>query len=188
MGNLFLQLDDIIGESIDDIHYGEIEIHGWKWSMTYPKTIGANMTASLPPATSSAVAAPAGGASADTEDKFDVHNIVVEKYFDAASVTLAQYCCKGKQIASGTITCRKNYGDTKLEYLTIDLQNVKIRSVTWPGTAEGIHAGLVAESVELVFGEFDVTYTQQPNEEPGLGVALGSSSFGWSVTDNEETD
>lgn len=191
MGNLFLQLHDITGESIDHIHSGEIEIRGWKWSMTYPKPSGlpTNMKPTLGPSTAAA--------STDTDDKFNVHNIVIEKYFDAASVALARYCCKGKQIASGTITCRKNYGEHKLEYLIIDLKKVKIRSVTWPGGGEE-HGELVDETVELVFGEFDVTYTQQANEDPSFtpkqqanedprsGVALGSTNFCWNVTDNKQ--
>jgi type VI secretion system secreted protein Hcp len=181
MGNLFLQLDDIMGESTDDHHPGEIEIRGWKWSMTYPKPLG------LPTNMKAAAAAATPSASTDTEDKFNVHNIVVEKYFDAASATLAQYCCKGKQIKSGTLTCRKNYGDDQLEYLVVDLKKIKIRNLSWPGGEGGEHGGgLVNETVELVFGEFDVTYMQQANDDPGLGIALGSSTFCWDVTDNKE--
>ena len=60
--------------------------------------------------------------------------------------------------------------------------------VSWPGGEGGEHGGggLVNETVELVFGEFDVTYMQQANDDPGLGIALGSSTFCWDVTDNKE--
>jgi len=35
MADMFLDLDDITGESLDYDHLDEIEVHGWSWGLTH---------------------------------------------------------------------------------------------------------------------------------------------------------
>lgn len=170
MGDMFLKLHDpdIHGESIDEAvpkaHRGEIEITGWTWGLTNPDS----------------------KASEGKEEpaKTNVDSIVVHKIYDAASLPLIASCARKTNIALGTITCRKNDGNEKLDYLVIKLEDVKIRTINWPTPTDEI----IPEDVELVFTKFYVSYKPQWNEGDAMEMdtATGSIDFGWNITENKE--
>jgi type VI secretion system secreted protein Hcp len=164
MADMFLLLQGIPGESLDEAeplsHKNEIEIRDWKWSV--------DNSADHKLSSDKAAA------------KTNVKNITIDKIIDVASVTLLQFCAKGTHIPRATITCRKNHGEYKVEYLTIDLTDVMIHSVEWTGAGSET---FVAEKVELEFGEFDISYSKQGNRNPEDGWV----EFGWDVQNHRET-
>jgi type VI secretion system secreted protein Hcp len=154
MAEMFLMLDGIHGESLDAHHAGEIELTDWSWKLEN---------------TSSFVLT-----QGETSSKVVIQNIIVHKICDKASVNLLQYCTVGKHIPKGKITCRKKDGDDKVEYLKIDLTDIKISYVNWTGHGE---QPTLAEEVELSFAEFKVHYTLQKDR----GYAAGTTDFGWDI-------
>ena len=48
---------------------------------------------------------------------------------DKSSTTLRQYCGLGTAINSATISCNKQAGDKKVEYLKVTMHNVVITSI-----------------------------------------------------------
>lgn len=154
MAEMFLKLEGIEGESLDSVHGGEIEIKSWGWSTDNKVKWDMNQ----------------GGQST----KVTVNDIVLKKICDKASVTLYQNCVTGKHIKSGTITCRKNDGDQKVEYLVVKLTDIMVANVTWTGEGE---AQALEESVNLSFADFRLDYKVQND----TGNAAGFKSFQFNV-------
>ena len=155
MANMFLALTNILGESLDLEHKMEIEIHEWRWGLENhaPYRLQEN----------------------EATKQTSVHHITIEKMVDKASTTLANYCAHGKHIAEGTITCRKNDGDTKVEYLIIKLTDVKVESVNWGGRGEE-HRG-ISETVDLSFLKFKIIYKVQKRD----GSLAGPNEFEFDI-------
>jgi type VI secretion system secreted protein Hcp len=80
----------------------------------------------------------------------------------------------GKHIPTGRITCRKNNGDQKLEYLVVDLTDIMVSKVVWSG--EGEEQSL-KETVEISFAEFQLNY----NIQEDLGNPGGGKNFGFHI-------
>ena len=154
MAEMFLKLDGIEGESLDAAHGGEIEIKSWNWNTENHVKWDVNQ----------------GGQST----KVIVNDINLEKACDKASVTLHQNCITGKHIKHGTITCRKNDGDQKFEYLIVKLTDVMITKINFEG--QGDEQSL-KETVGLSFAEFRMDYKLQND----TGTAQGSKSFQFNV-------
>jgi type VI secretion system secreted protein Hcp len=138
MGEMFLQLEGVDGESLDEKHGGEIEIKSWGWTTVNNVKWNLNQ----------------GGQST----KVDVNAITIEKICDKASVTLYQNCVTGKHIASGKITCRKKDGEQKVEYMVVDLTDIMVSKVAWAGEGE---EQMLKETVEISFAEFKLNYLVQ---------------------------
>jgi type VI secretion system secreted protein Hcp len=153
MAEMFLMLDGIEGESLDETHKGEIEVVDWSWKLQNDASF--NLTGS-------------------EASKVNIQNIVIHKICDKASVVLLQYCTVGKHIQKGKLTCRKNDGDQKVEYLKIDLTDIMVHFVNWTGHGD---QPALAEDVELSFAQFQVHYAVQKNR----GYAGGTTNFGWNV-------
>ena len=116
MAEMFLKLDGIEGESLDFAHAGEIEIKNWEWHTENNVKWDVNQ----------------GGQST----KVEIKDIDLKKICDKASVTLYQSCVTGKHIKNGKITCRKNDGDQKVEYLIVTLTDIMVTKVDWIGDGE----------------------------------------------------
>jgi type VI secretion system secreted protein Hcp len=163
----FLKLGTIEGESVDEAkhfrdamdgetssgtHQKEIEVLDWQWGLVNNAPI--EMT------------------SAEATTKTTANDLVITKAIDHASGTLMQFCALGEHIPSGQLTCRKNAGDSKFEFLVIELTDVKIVSVVWDRSAENYRG----ETLTLRFSEFKVKYKQQVNtgavtsKDPAKGV------------------
>jgi type VI secretion system secreted protein Hcp len=154
MAEMFLKLDGIDGESLDSVHSGEIEIKGWGWVTTNAVRWDINQ----------------GGQST----KVEIKDIELEKICDKASVTLYQNCITGKHIKQGTITCRKNDGESKVEYLVLHLKDIMITKVQFIGDGD---AQSLKEAVGLSFAEFRMDYKVQND----TGDAAGAKSFQFNV-------
>lgn len=154
MAEMFLKLDGIDGESLDSAHGGEIEISRWGWITENHVRWDVNQ----------------GGQST----KVDVQHIYLDKVCDKASVTLHQNCVTGKHIKHGTITCRKNDGDQKFEYMILKMTDIMVTKIEFNG--DGGEQSL-KETVGLSFAEFRMDYKLQND----TGTAQGSKSFQFNV-------
>jgi type VI secretion system secreted protein Hcp len=154
MAEMFLKLDGIEGESLDSVHGGEIEIRAWEWHTTNNVRWDVNQ----------------GGQST----RVDVKDIELKKVCDKASVTLYQCCVTGKHIKNGTITCRKNDGDQKVEYLIVTLTDIMITKVDWTGQGD---AQALDENVGLSFAQCRLDYKVQND----TGTAAGAKSYQFNV-------
>jgi type VI secretion system secreted protein Hcp len=154
MAEMFLKLDGIEGESLDSSHSGEIEIQRWGWITENHVRWDVNQ----------------GGQST----KVDVQHIFLDKICDKASVTLHQNCVTGKHIKNGTITCRKNDGDQKFEYMILKLTDIMITKIEFSGDGD---SQTLKETVGLSFAEFRMDYKLQND----AGTAQGSKSFQFNV-------
>jgi len=87
---------------------------------------------------------------------------------------LYQNCITGKHIKQGTITCRKNDGESKVEYLVLHLKDIMITKVQFIGDGD---AQSLKEAVGLSFAEFRMDYKVQND----TGDAAGAKSFQFNV-------
>ena len=154
MAEMFLKLDGVDGESLDHAHTNEIEILSWSWNTENPVRWDLNQ----------------GGQST----KVKIHHIDIKKACDKASVTLYQNLVTGKHIKSAKITCRKNDGENKFEYLIVDLTDLMIAKVEWTGTGENQS---LDETVHISFAEFKLTYLVQADS----GNPNGVKNFGFNI-------
>jgi type VI secretion system secreted protein Hcp len=135
---MFLDIDGIHGESLDSEHGNEIEIQSWGWETNNPVRWDLNQ----------------GGHST----KVHINAVNVTKICDRSSVALYQYCVTGKHFKKAKITCRKNDGEKKIEYLIVDMTDVMISKVLWSGQGDSQTLG---ETIELSFAEFKLRYKLQ---------------------------
>jgi type VI secretion system secreted protein Hcp len=172
----FLKLGTIQGESLDEApylrdamagpssssgtHQNEIEVIDWNWGLAND--------------------APMEMKSSEATTKTTAHDLTISKAIDRASGTLMQFCALGEHIPSGKLTCRKNAGESKFEFLVIELTDVKIMSVIWDRATEH-HRG---ETLTLRFTEFKVKYKQQANTGQ---ASQGSVEFGFNIPHHHKT-
>jgi type VI secretion system secreted protein Hcp len=154
MAEMFLQLDRINGESLDSTHHDKIEIKSWAWKTVNTVRWDVNQ----------------GGQST----KVIIEHIEIKKACDRSSPILHQCCVTGRHIKSGKIICRKNDGDSKFEYMTLDLTDIMLNQFTWVG--DGNEQSL-EETVGLSFAEYKISYKLQGD----TGSAQGSSEFKFNV-------
>jgi type VI secretion system secreted protein Hcp len=161
MANMFLSLTGVTGESIDADKKleGAIEIHEWVWGLHN--------------------AAPYRLKESDATTHASVDKMTVTKMIDKASVTLVNFCAHGKEVSKATITCRKNTEDGPVDYLTIELNDVKIRSVNWPGRGEDLRG--VPEVVVLEFKKFTMSYSMQL----ASGLLEGANVFPFDIPEQK---
>ena len=149
--DMFLKLDDVKGESIDDKHKDEVDVLSWNWSMSQAGTthIGTG-----------------GGAG-----KVSVGDLTITKYIDKATPNLMLACCTGKHYKEAKLTVRKA-GEKPLEYLKLTLKDVIVSSVL-PGGSGG--EDRLVERLTLNFAEYKVEYT--PQKKDGSGEAAVEAAF-----------
>ena len=70
--------------------------------------------------------------------KVNVNEVIVDKLADLATVTLYQFCVTGKHFKTAKLTCRKNNGDEKVEYLVLDMEDVMVSAVSFAGAGEEV--------------------------------------------------
>jgi type VI protein secretion system component Hcp len=89
-----------------------------------------------------------------------------------------KYCALGWRIAEGKLTCRKNNGEEKIEYLVVELTDIKVMSVKWDKGDGG-----KSETVKLQISTFKVHYKQQANSgEASKGVV----DFGFDLPNHQQ--
>jgi type VI secretion system secreted protein Hcp len=155
----FLKLEGIEGESQDSDHSGEIDVLSFSESIqnagTYDAGTGGNTGKAYFP------------------------DVTFTKYVDKSSVTLRQYCSLGTSINTATLSCNKQAGDKKVEYLKITMQNVVVTSIQSSGSGGSTEP--IPESLSLNFAIIQYDYTQQSN----TGDAMGTTHFGRNVQTNQ---
>lgn len=144
---MYLKLTGVTGESLADKHVGDIDLVSWKWGMQSSHYLSTG--------------APSGAA------QFSL--ITVTKRFDRATPTLFQYLDTHKLVSNGTLTVAKSSGGSPLEYVTIDMTNVRIVTVDVRSDD--------AELIELVtLSAETITVNYTPQASAG-SLASGPISF-----------
>ncbi len=154
--DMFLKIDGVEGESLDDAHKKEIELLSFSFGATQPGSAGH------------------GGGSG--VGKVQVHDFQFSKYFDKASPKLFEACAVGKHTPKVTLVCRKAGGKQE-EYLKVTLSEVIVSSIQNSGSGGD---SLPTESVSLNFSKIEIEYKPQ-DEKGGLG---GVVKAGWDLTKN----
>jgi len=154
--DMFLKIDDIEGESVDDVHAGEIDILSWSWGMSQSGTTHTG---------------PGGGAG-----KVNVQDLSFVHYVDKSSANLMKMCCNGKHFEEATLVVRKA-GEMPLEYLILTMKGGLISSVSTGGSGG---EDRITENITLNFSEFKTEYV--PQMADGSGDA--SIIVGWNIANN----
>ncbi|MGH8219323.1 MAG: Hcp family type VI secretion system effector [Steroidobacteraceae bacterium] len=129
--DMFLKVQGITGEASDDKHKGEIDIVSWSWG------IHGNLDRGVP----------AG--------KAQYRDLQIVKKIDRASPTLMAYLSTYKVADQAVLTVRKA-GTNPLEYLKIELKEVRIRTLDLES-----HGTDVVERLALGFTWVTVSYVPQ---------------------------
>ncbi|SUH17551.1 Hcp1 family type VI secretion system effector [Salmonella enterica subsp. enterica] len=126
--DIFLKIDGIDGESMDDKHKNEIEVLSWRWNIHQESTMHAG--------------------SGLGSGKVSVTNLDFDHYIDRASPNLFKYCASGKHIPQAILVMRKA-GGNPLEYLKYTFTDLIVAVVSPSGSHDGEIAS--RETVEFSF-------------------------------------
>ncbi|MGJ7915510.1 Hcp family type VI secretion system effector [Massilia sp. LXY-6] len=158
--DVYLQIDGIKGESMDDRHKDWIECKSVSWGVIQPK---------------SATSSTGGG---HTAERCEYSELAIAKLADLSSPVLLQTCSSGKTIPKAKLEFMRADGQgERVKYFEVELENVLIGSVQ-SAVAEG---DFMAESVGLKFSKIKFKYTQQKIG----GGAGGNTSGGWDLASNK---
>jgi type VI secretion system secreted protein Hcp len=159
--DIFLKLDGIVGESLDNKHKNEIVLESFSWGLT---NTGAHNIAS----------GQAGG-------KASFQDVHFTSKVSIASTNLMLHCANGKHIPSGQITFRKadpSKENLGFEFLFYKFDNILITSVQEAGET----ADRPLDSVSFAFGKINVEYKlQTPTGAVGAAV-----NFAWDLAANKK--
>ena len=165
MRDIFLKIDGLKGESLDDSHKDEIQVFDCKWGTEQTGTAHVGM----------------GGSAG----KVSVKDLVVTKYVDKATPELFKASCNAKVFKEATLTVRKAGGGKPLEYLKIKMSDVQISRMDIDSKMDIGENGseeVLTEYVSLHFAKVEVEYT--PQKSDGSGDAAVTT--GWNIKTNKE--
>jgi type VI secretion system secreted protein Hcp len=151
--DIFIKIGDIKGESMDKAHKDEIDVLNWSWGMTQ----SGNMHVG-------------GGGGAG---KVNVHDLSLTKYVDKASPNLMMHCASGKHIDKVKLTVRKAGGESQVEYMIINLEEVLVTSLGTGGSGsdelrQGIGRLPTAEGGRHQGRWPDQIWLEHPSEREGV--------------------
>ncbi|PRG28543.1 Hcp family type VI secretion system effector [Burkholderia multivorans] len=149
--DIFLKIDGINGESLDDKHKDEIEILNWDWEILQESSMHSGS---------------GGGAG-----KATVKDLTFEHNIDRASPNLMKYALTGKHIDHAVLVMRKA-GGNPLEYLKLTMSDVIVTRVKPSGSKAGEEKS--RETVSLSFSKVKQEYVVQ-NAQGGSGGAVTAS-------------
>ncbi|WP_261529440.1 Hcp family type VI secretion system effector [Burkholderia multivorans] len=149
--DIFLKIDGINGESLDDKHKDEIEILNWDWEILQESSMHSGS---------------GGGAG-----KATVKDLTFEHNIDRASPNLMKYALTGKHIDQAVLVMRKA-GGNPLEYLKLAMSDVIVTRVKPSGSKAGEEKS--RETVSLSFSKVKQEYVVQ-NAQGGSGGAVTAS-------------
>jgi type VI secretion system secreted protein Hcp len=149
--DIFLKIDGITGESLDDKHKDEIEVLNWEWEIQQESTMHSGS---------------GGGAG-----KASVKDLTFEHNIDRASPNLMKYVLTGKHIDQAVLVARKA-GGNPLEYLKLTMSDVIVTRVKPTGSRDD--SGKNGEIVALSFAKIKHEYVVQ-NAQGGSGGAVTAS-------------
>ncbi|MGG2398351.1 Hcp family type VI secretion system effector [Pseudomonas sp. SH1-B] len=156
--DIFIKIGDIKGESQDKTHKDEIEVLNWSWGMSQ----SGNMHSGT-----------GGGAG-----KVSIQDLSLTKYVDKSTPNLMMHCSSGKHVPKVTLTVRKAGGESQVEYLIINLEEVLISSLSTGGSGSDDR---LIENVTLNFAKVTVDY--QPQKADGTKEG-GPIKYGWNIRSN----
>src|SRR5215831_5433142 len=105
---MYLKMSSVTSESLADGHVGDIDLVSWGWGVqSAPHTLSDG--------------SPRGASS------FHAMNLV--KRVDRSTPALFSLCDQHKLVSSATLTVSKGSGGALLEYVTIDMSNLRIIKV-----------------------------------------------------------
>jgi type VI secretion system secreted protein Hcp len=159
--DMYLKLDSVNGESIDDSHADEIDLLSCNFGATQTGT-----------------AHTGGGAGAG---RVQVRDLILTKRVDRASAVLFSLCCKGEHLAKAQVTVRRAGGRSPLEYLKVHLEKVLITAYSTGGNETDEE---LTETLSLNFAKMRVEYTPQK----GDGSGAPSIIKGWDIGANKVWD
>jgi type VI secretion system secreted protein Hcp len=153
MGDCFIQLDQITGESVDPEFKGAIMVTSWSW--------GVNWKAEH-------------NLSGKGTGRGDVHEFHFRHLVDTASPALMARCVVGKEIPKATLSMRRAGGQAQL-FATMKFEKVRLTNV------EMVHGPQAELPEELVAFSFQrVTYEYAAQAMTG-GRQGGAVPFIWSA-------
>jgi type VI secretion system secreted protein Hcp len=145
--DMFLKLDGIDGESLDETHKNEIDIKSFSMGVENAG-VGGNVV----------------------ENKARVHDVRISMHANKASPNLFIACCTGRHISTASIYVRKA-GEKPVEYETIKLTDVRVSSFS----KSGQHGGdITIENVSLNFSKIEYSYKQQ-NRDGSAGAPVSKA-------------
>ena len=139
--DFFLKIDGVDGESVVTGKEKHMQLLAWSWGMSQTGTTHHGT---------------GGGAG-----KVNVQDLSFTKHVDKATPVVIQACCTGRHFDKATLSARKA-GDKPLEYLTIEMKNVIVTSVSQGGSGG---EELQTENITLNFASFTLDY--QPQNDKG---------------------
>jgi type VI secretion system secreted protein Hcp len=156
--DMFIKIDTIDGESLDDTHAKEIDVLSWSWGATQSGTTHM------------------GGGSGS--GKVSVGDLSFTKYIDLASHGLLRACCSGDHIKEATLVVRKSAGKKPLEYIKLKLSDVIVSHIATGGSGG---EDRLTENITLNFGKFVFSYVPQKADGSGDSV----KEAGWMIPQNK---
>jgi len=156
--NTFIKITDVVGESVDMRHPGEIDVLSWNWGMGQP-----------------APTQPGAGGGAG---QVAIHDLSFGKYTDKATPIMMKHCVTGRRIASAVLTVRKS-GSKPLEYIKMTMTDVVIVSVATGASGEEER---MTEHVVLKFAK--VAFQYVPQKADGSGDV--PVKMGWDIAAGRE--
>jgi type VI secretion system secreted protein Hcp len=154
---MFLKLGTYKGESVDSKHKDDIDVLAWSWGAANSGTTHMG----------------GGGGSG----KVSVQDISITKYVDKSSPNLWMAVARGDHSDTATLTVRKSGGKEAIEYITIDMKEVMVTSISTGGSGG---EDRLTENISLNFAEFKLTYTVQE----ATGAAGDAIPVGWNIAEN----
>jgi type VI secretion system secreted protein Hcp len=142
IADMYLKIAGVTGESVDAAHAGEIEVTGWSWGIT---------------ANASYLVDTAGGGASEISGR-SLKSLTIIKRVDRSSPTLLLYLDTRKVIKQAILTVRKAGGASPLDYLTIELKDVRLLTID----ISSEHTELI-ENIAIGFETMILTYTPQGN-------------------------
>jgi len=156
--DIFVKIDDLLGDSQDGTHLNEISVLGWSWGMSQTGTTHLG---------------PGGGSG-----KVSVNDIVFQKRIDTSSTNLYNACAKGKHFKTAVFTMRKAGTTNPVEFFKISLDEIIISSIS---TSVAPESETVIESISLNFAKYKLSYTGQD----GAGEAMAEMPASWDIPKND---
>ena len=149
--DLFLQIDGIEGESLDEDYPGSMDILSWSEGLAIPVQIDIG-----------------GGGSAG---KASAQSISITKLIDRASPGLRFSLARGELLPTASIIVRKSISDNRYEMFRIDLTDVRLETVSASASSGGDRP---IESLSLFFTKIRWTYTPaDPTGKTGAKIIRG---------------
>jgi type VI secretion system secreted protein Hcp len=144
--DMFLKIDGIDGESVDEAHSDWIEVSSLTWGST-GTPVRATTTVRQ------------GGAQRKRPGRVKYGDITLKKGYDASSPKLAEACANGKHIPALILELTTSTDDGS-RYMRVELQDVVISSYGIDATGDR-----PTESISLNYAKIKTTYI--PQEERG---------------------